>query len=353
MILHSSSPLIGHELIVRMLDRAVVEERLRHAYLFVGPARVGKSTVARWLALRLACPSERPPCGTCPACRLIQQNQHPDVRAIQAGSDRDAANGLALDVPQRPARSAERQIGIDQIRALQHDAALAPHAARWKVYLITGAENLTLEAANCLLKTLEEPPRHVLLVLTAVDPGDLPPTVVSRCQVVRFAPVPPATIAEGVARVAGCEPERAELLARLSGGCPGWALEAATRPALLEERASTLDRLNRTLAAGFRDRLDLAEQLAAEYSRDQGRVLHALALWQSFWWDVRLIQIGCTDLLTNLDRRENAETFAARVPPPAVDAQLRRVGLAAQRLVQNVNPRLALEALLVQAPIAR
>ncbi|MGH2458794.1 MAG: ATP-binding protein [Chloroflexota bacterium] len=334
-----------------MLERSVTEGRLRHASLLVGPARVGKAEVARWLATRLNCLGASPPCGVCRTCHLIAAGTHPDVRAVQLAADRDSTLGLAFDVPQASARGPERAIGIAQIRALQHDASLAPHEGRWKVYLIVGAESLSPEAANCLLKTLEEPPARVVLILTCVDQQELLPTVVSRCQVVRLTPVPWPTIAAALEADHGCDPERASLLARLSGGRPGWAIEAATRPAELEERTGALRDLEETLRPGYRERLGVAERLATDYSRDQGKVLRTLASWQLVWWDVLLIQRGCADLITSSDREDLLRSLAAQIPRPAVEAQVRNVGLAARRLIQNVNPRLALEALLVSGPV--
>ncbi|HVC32219.1 MAG TPA: DNA polymerase III subunit delta' C-terminal domain-containing protein [Chloroflexota bacterium] len=345
--------LIGHELVTRMLGRAVGEDRVRHAYLFSGPARVGKSTLARWLALRLNCTGPAPPCGACKTCQRILSGTHPDVRALQLAGDRDPSLGLAFDVPPRSSRSQERVISIEQVWALQHDASLAPREARWKVYLVVGAESLSREAANCLLKTLEEPSERVVLVLTAIDPADLLPTVVSRCQAIRLAPVAFPTIAAGLVATDKCAADRADLIARLSGGRPGWAIEAVAQPAVLDERNRALDDLGLTLGRGFRDRLGLAERLAADYSRDQTRVFQTLNLWQLYWWDVQLIQQGCADHVTNVDRREDLDALAVRVPDAAVLAYLRALSVATQRLLQNVNPRLTLETLLVTSPVAR
>lgn len=343
-------PLIGHDAIVEMLDRVVREDRVRHAYLFAGLAHVGKATLARWLALRLNCTGAEPPCGECRTCRLIAQGVHPDVRALQLAAERDASLGLALDVAGRSTRSAEKVISIDQVRALQHDASLAPREARWKVYILAGADGLSLEAANCLLKTLEEPADRVVLILTVVDPVDLPETVVSRCQLVRLAPVPATTIADALQARHGCDSERATLLARLSGGRPGWAIAAAADPAILEERDRALDDLTATLGPGFRNRLGLAERLAGEYSRDPTRVLSVLELWHLYWWDVGLIQQGCDSLIMNVDRRIDLDTLAARTPASVVQTYVKRLGQASQRLLQNVNARLALETLLVTGP---
>jgi DNA polymerase-3 subunit delta' len=345
--------LIGHQQIRAALDRAVAEGRVHHAYLLHGPPSVGKSTLARWLALRLNCPEPGAPCGECRTCRLILKGAHPDVRSLQPPSDRDPSLGLLLesrDESRRTSKAASRIIGVDDVRALQRDAALAPSEALWKVYLVIGAESMNLEAANCLLKTLEEPPSHVVLILTAADTYDLLPTILSRCQTIRLPSVPTAAIeaALGERHLAGAA--QAAVIARLAGGRPGWALRAVGEPAVLEARDRAFENLAVAARPGFRERLTLAEQLASGYSKDPQTILDAIALWQLWWWDVYLLQGACADLITNVDQREWLEDAARTVAPARLRAHLDNLALASQRLLQNVNPRLALEALLVAAP---
>lgn len=346
------STLAGHQVIQRMLDNAVEAGRVRHAYLFSGPSRVGKSTTARWLAQRLDCPNQPAPCGRCQVCRRIERAIHPDVRSLQIPGERGAPVGLPLDTPDRASRSAERVISIEQVRSLQHDASLAPSEAPWKVYVISGAESLSLPAANCLLKTLEEPPASVVLILTVVDAFDLLPTIVSRCQPIRFGPVRPNEIAGWLERHHGCPPERADLLARLSGGRPGWAIEAVTNATLVADRDRLLEELVPTLRAGYRERLGLAEKIANGYSRDPSAVLQTLSTWQVWWWDVQLLQRQCPELVTNVDSRPQLDALAATIAPEKVRIYLQALGEASQRLLANVNPRLTLEALLLQSPAA-
>jgi DNA polymerase III subunit delta' len=344
--------IIGHELVRDALDRAIAAGNVQHAYLIHGPAGVGKATLARWLAQRLNCTGPAPPCGTCASCQRILAGAHPDVRSLQLPSDRDDSLGLPLEPPQRATRAAERVISIEAVRALQHDAALAPSAARWKVYLVIGAQHLSLDAANSLLKTLEEPPASVVLVLTAGDPDELLPTVVSRCQPIRLSPVSVADIARALQQRGSSAPE-ADLLARLSGGRPGWAIEATRHPAVVEERNRVLDDLKLASSPRYRDRFAVAERLASAYSRDQRLVLRTLSLWQLWWWDVHLLQRGLPELVTNEDRRDALAATARTTAPSQVRAHVRRLADASQWLVQNVNPRLALEALLVTGPVAR
>jgi DNA polymerase-3 subunit delta' len=345
-----TSGLIGNRLQVDGLGRAVAAGRVNHAYLIHGPAGVGKSTLAKWLAARLNCSGPEPPCGACASCRRIGRGADPNARLLQAASEREPELALPFDPAGRSGRTAERSIGVDLVKELQHDAALSPADGGWKVYLIVGAETMSPDAANRLLKTLEEPPSRVVLILTAVDPSDLLPTVVSRCQSIRLAPVPPEEIASALTDRFDLPAERAELLARLSGGRPGWAIRAASQPDFIAERDAALADLVVVHHPSLRERLGVAERLAGQFSKDPGAVYQCLATWQSYWWDVCLAQKGLADRITNLDHRSTIEGAARKVPPERVRAYLKRMGEGSQWLLQNVNPRLALEATVIVAP---
>ena len=275
------------------------------------------------------------------------------MRSLQVGSDRDDALGLPLEQSERIGRTVERSISIEKVRALQHDASLSPSEAAWKIYLIISAEQLTIPAANCLLKTLEEPPEHVVLVLTVPDGVDLLPTIVSRSQVMRIGFVSSVEIARALITDFEVEPVRAETLARLAGGRPGWAIRALTDDDVLQERERAIADVTTSSRPGHRDRLAVAERLASGYSRDQASVFQTISLWQTWWWDVHLIQLGCADLVANVDRLDTLESFATQATDVAVVSYLRDLETASRRLVQNVNPRLALEALLVRSPVIR
>lgn len=346
--LHDS--FIGNRRQIEGLGRAVDEGRVNHAYLLHGPAGVGKATLAKWFAARLRCAEPNGPCGNCPSCRRIVRGADPNVRLLAPLAERETDLALPFDPPSRSGKTAERSIGVEQVKELQHDAALAPSDGRWKVYLIVGAETMSLDAANRLLKTLEEPPPSVILVLTAVDPADLLPTVVSRCQSIRLAPVSADELAAALHARFALPLDRADLLARLSGGRAGWAIQAATDADFFEERDAALADLDAVHRKSRRERLGVAERLAGQFSREPGRIYRSLATWQSYWWDVGLVQMGLEDRVTNRDRATAIARAAALVPPEQVRGYLQRLGEAAQWLVQNVNPRLAIEATVLVAP---
>lgn len=339
--------LVGHEEAVERLRRSLSAGHVSHAYLLAGPARVGKATLALRLAQALNCSGSEPPCGECKACRRIASGSYLDVRVVSLGAS--AGEPEDGDERRRP-RSGEKAIGIDQIRALQREVALSPHEGRYKVYIILNAEHLSVEASNSLLKVLEEPPPRVVLLLTTTDANMLLPTIVSRCQLIKLQPVSAGAIARHLHGRLGIDEGRASLLARLSGGRVGWAIAAAADGALLAERAEALARLVSLVGAGPAQRLAAAGKLAAEHGRNRDGVCFALELWTTWWRDVFLVQAGVEDLVANCDQLETLRGHAAGCTAFQVRAYLARIEAALAQLEQNVNPRLALEALLLNIP---
>lgn len=327
-------PIIGHEATIALLRHGLAAGRVAHAFLLTGPPAIGKFALASAFAQALNCTGEAAPCGQCRACRLIGQNRHPDVRVIQMPDDK-------------------REIGIDQIRTVLHEASLKPYEALWKAYIVRDAETMSEEAANCLLKTLEEPPPQVILMLTAPTPEALLPTLVSRCQPVPMHPLPISQIETALQTQFGCDPQRAGLLARLSIGHMGWAIQAAGDQTVLEGRQRLLDRLAGLSRATRVDRLAFAAEQGQRYGKDMsGREsVHAvLDLWSTWWRDLLLAKAGCQNMMVNADRTEALLKETRRYSLAQVRAFLESLRAAGQQLRQNVNPRLALEVLVLAVP---
>jgi DNA polymerase-3 subunit delta' len=321
-------PIIGHEATIALMRHAVAAGRVAHAFLFTGPPAIGK------FALALNCTGEAAPCGHCRACRLIAQNRHPDVRVIQLLEDK-------------------REISIDQIRTVLHEASLKPYEAIWKAYIVRDAETMNEEAANCLLKTLEEPPPQVVLMLTAPTPEALLPTLVSRCQPMPMHPLPISQIEMVLQTQFGCDPQRAGLLARLSNGRMGWAIQAAGDQAILEGRQRLLNRLAGLSQATRVDRMAFAAEQAQRYGRDmtERESVHAvLNLWSTWWRDLLLAKAGCQNMVVNADRTDALQNETRRYSLGQLRAFLESLRSAGQQLRQNVNPRLALEVLVLAIP---
>jgi len=197
------SEVVGQDLVVATLKRAVALGKLHHAYLFAGQRGVGKTTLARILARAANClaPEDGEPCNRCPNCLRILEGKSLDVVEIDGASHR----------------------GIDQVRQLREEVAFLPAGARYKVYIIDEVHMLTQEAFNALLKTLEEPPPHVIFMFATTEPHKVPPTVLSRCQAFWLQPIPEELIAKKVREIAEKEgfelgEGAAEFLAQRSGG---------------------------------------------------------------------------------------------------------------------------------------
>lgn len=324
-------PITGHEWAVQLLAAALASGRLTHAVLFTGPRQVGKRTLALALAAALNCTADGSPCGHCRACRRIAQGTHPDVQLIEAEDGRGGREGV---------------LKIDQIRALQRAVALAPMESPYKVFVLRDIDQANLPATNALLKTLEEPPGQVVLLLTSSRPHRLLPTVISRCQIIPLRPLPQEQIADALVTHWQAEADQARLLARLSEGRLGWAVERLTDRDAWEQRTQVLADVREVSGSTAVQRLAYAEAL----SKQSAAVQPTLILWASWWRDLLLVQQNCPEYISNVDWQTELEAYASAYDPLQVRQFLLRLRLAPVQLNQNVNVRLLLETLLLHMP---
>jgi len=336
----------GHAWAVRALVHSIAHDRVAHAYLFVGAHGIGKTTLARKLAQALECAGAPRPCGACPACVKIARDRHPDVQIIEGVPVGWKFDEKAPPPPPRANDSERRTLKIDQIRVLQHQISRAPYEGRWRVIIVRRFEEANDEAANAFLKTLEEPPRHTRLILTARDPNTLLPTIVSRCQMLALRPLARDQVEDALVARWNVARDHAQLLARLSGGRIGWAIRASADGKLLDARRAHLDTLDTLLREGRAERLTRADKLSK--SDD---LLQMLDAWLGWWRDVLLIQTGDDARVTNMDRAATLREAAQRLSDTQVHRAIQAIRAAARHMHQNVNARLALEVMLLKLPI--
>jgi len=214
----SFEEIAGHDRPVTILKRALTNKTLAHAYLFSGGEGIGKKMTALALAAAVNCRNAGSSggCGECPSCRKIAALAHPDVHILAADGD---------------------EIKIDQVRQMQADLALKPFEGAKKILIVDGAERMNSSSANAFLKTLEEPPGETLIVLISPLPQSLLPTIRSRCQEIRFLPLPRPILAQALMRKRGLSDEEAWFLAALAQGSlgRGLAMDVEKEKAMREE----------------------------------------------------------------------------------------------------------------------
>jgi len=329
---------IGQDGAVSFLRHSLSRDRMANGYLFTGPPHIGKMTLALELAKALNCLDEDPPCDHCQQCRRIAAANHADVQIIRL--ENSVISGESRE---------KALISVEQIRQLQHTASLAPYEGRCRVFIIEEAEKLSTSAANCLLKTLEEPPPDVVFVLLAQDAGLLPQTVVSRCQHLRLKAIPRCEIVKAL-KERGIEPEKVELLARLSHGHIGWALEVSKDERLLGERQERLQRLLGIMAGDLEQRFDYASSLAANFAEKRPLVWEELEAWLDIWRDLLLCALGSGEDIINLDIKDWLADMAATFTLGEIRGFTEYSCRVRKQLELNANPRLVLEVMMLDMP---
>ncbi|HEY7834739.1 MAG TPA: DNA polymerase III subunit delta' [Ktedonobacterales bacterium] len=322
---------IGNQQARDLLVRAALGGAVSHAYLLTGPDQIGKTTLALAFARLLQCTARAPddpePCGACLACRKIAHGTHPDVRVLEPPEGK-------------------QWLPVEQVRDLLHTAYLAPYEGRWRIFILPQVERMRAESANALLKTLEEPPPGVMLLLTSGAPDLLLPTVISRCQVVPLAPLAPEEVARALVERWGAAPDDARTLAGLASGRLGWAVEALAQPERRDRRETLLRQIVELAGASRDARMRLASQLASDTEAARG----AVELWALWWRDALLAAHGAGDLASTGAARAAAEQIGRAVGPVRAEVFMRRLLETRQQLDQNANPRLALEVLALEMP---
>lgn len=319
-----SSHITGHATQLATLTQALEQDRLHHAYVFIGPEGIGKRTLAFCLAKAIHCAeSAHDFCGACASCVKIENRNHPDVRLIEP-------------------LAGKKDISIEQVRALEKELNYRAFSGQKKIAIIDPAASMNFSAQNALLKTLEEPPAGSMLILIATSAGGLLPTLLSRCLRLTFTPLTEADVTRHLVERKRMSAERAKLLASISLGSLGRAL-SPEMDEVGQKRAAWVDALAAARVSG--GWASFAEELA----KDRAETLQFLD-WLAEWYrDVLVYQ--ATQGSGEVSNRDLLEKLQGQAADLSVGKALRlrsRALAASARIRRNVNRRLALENLLAK-----
>ncbi len=358
--------LVGQDKAAGYLRTAAATGRVSHAYLFVGPPGAGKKSAARAFACALFCEDEG--CGVCPTCFRIKRGFYPDVHIM-------SPEGAAM-------------YRVEQVRQIIHDTTLSPIEGSVKVYIIENADLFNDASANAFLKTLEEPPDDVVLVLLTHSLDAVLPTIVSRCQIVRFRRLPPDLAARLLGEQTGAEREEALSALAAAGGVLSRARDFLESPSRRDARSLILRTLKDLVVMDDLDVLDAAhdlldavraplddvkaaqraetaerEEFLGKAAAKAGKTLEerhkrelttkeregiseVLNVAESWLRDCLALSQGVGDLVSNCDAIDAMEELAAVITPAAATTALSAVNRTRRRVSYNVSPQLAVEAML-------
>lgn len=316
--------IVGHEQIIAQLHHAIQTNRIAGAYLFVGPVGVGKETVANHFAKSINCLElDDGACGTCISCRKTDDGNHPDTQIVSPSG---------------------AWIRIDQIRELQKRIVYRPYEGVRKVAILREAERMNLEAANCLLKTLEEPPAESVLILLTSNLDALLPTIRSRCQIIKFNPLRPDELGRYLNERYQLEEREALSVATLAGGAVGRALTH------LESRGAQGSEPDQHVDAEIPEILAATDRLAAfriaEYYNENPDQLDILVEW---YRDLLLLhQNVAPDVLTHIFHLDALKQLIPHYSRYRLQSAIKTVFDTKDSLSRNINATLALEVMVLK-----
>lgn len=324
--------LIGHAWAEKILQQHLKTGDVHHAYLFTGAPGVGRRSLALEFAQAINCANPPAPgeaCGVCSICRHIALQQQADLHVVSP----DPLGGM---------------IKVDQIRDLQHSLVLTPYEARYRIALLLNFHRANANAQNALLKTLEEAPRKVILLLTANSAESLLPTISSRCEILRLRPSSIDALAKALEERMSLPKEKAALYAHIANGRPGVALRLAGDPKTDDNRMRWLDSFQELLASSIRQKMKLSETMVKEKNNEP--LSEILQVWTSYARDILLTQQGNESKVVHSDHTQEIASYAKKTNRKQVLTLIEELMRSLELIEINANTRLLLDNLFLQFP---
>lgn len=326
----------GHEWASQILQKHIIQNNVRHAYLFSGAPGIGRRSLAIRFAQAINCvqpPSPGEPCGECRICKQTEKMQQVDLTVTQSLED-------------------SKTIKVEQVRELQNSLSLSPYEAKYRVALLLNFQEATPNAQNALLKTLEEAPPKVILLITADSVENLLPTIVSRCEILRLRPLTIEQCVTALNEHWQIPNDIATELAHLTAGKIGQAVNYYQDPDQLEKLHHLVQDAFDLLGSSIVERFAYAEQTTDMRRKNVNRDSLGLLLqtWLSLWRDFYICASGSDMPLTYINFQSFSQKIAKKLDQNLIHTQLFRLENAITQLDQNLNSKLLLETLLLDWP---
>ena len=365
--------IINQQRVIEALQREISQQRIAHAYLFHGPDGVGKRAVAFALAQTLQCKDRQSgssgapgsaACGVCSACLKAQKMMHPDIHVLMPYPTDVKAEDIAerlrffsenpyapFDYVRRPSLNDPGKVSNKQAiytvarvnEDLRRSMSFKPVEGQYKVVILTDVEAMRLEASNAFLKLLEEPAGSTVFILITTRPDRLLPTIISRCQRLRFDILHADDIKASLEKTTGIDSEKAKMLARMANGSFSRALELAGNEELLGNRQLILDFFRLSYTQNTDKISDVIQQMNA---LGRARLKGVFALMLSWVRDLMLYKVtGQEDLLVNIDQIKTIKQFCDNVPNAEITSMVTLVEEAIELISRNVQTNLVLTVL--------
>ena len=339
-----SWPLVGNRKISDFLEKSLAAGKLAGAYIFYGPKDLGKTAAAMFFAKTLLCHRRQDnifaaPCGKCSSCQSFMtesksqnlETAHSDLHILKKNSDK-------------------KNISVEETREFIRELSLSSFSGGYKVGIIKEADSLNQESANALLKTLEEPRPKVVIILTVSRLDILPKTIISRSQVLRFAPVDFSEICDFLITERNFSRDAALRAAKLSLGRPALAAKFAENSDFHNDYTEAVDCFLGFFKGGIFKRLKNIDSLLASKNSASGaaeKTLNIISIWRGVARDLLLISVSSGNLAQNYNKLTDLEEVGQKYQHYFWPGLIKKIDLAEEYVRANVNPRLALEGIAI------
>ncbi len=317
---------VGHKDVVGYFQTAIKSGKISHAYILNGEKGSGKHVLARTFAAALNCEGEERPCGECHSCRQAESKNHPDIVEV------------THDKP--------NSIGVEDIRTqLVDDVTIRPYSSPYKVYIVSDAEKMTPQAQNALLKTIEEPPKYVVILLLTTNASALLPTILSRCVMLNTKPIPDAEVREYLMEHVQIPDYQADICVAFAQGNIGKAVQLASSEKFGEIKAAAVHLLTHAAEMDIAD-ISAAVKAVADFKVDIRDYLDILAVW---YRDV--LYFKATNDADGIIFKENLRAIQEQtrtISYEGIEQILESIQKAKERLTANVNFELTMELLFLR-----